>query len=467
MKVRLVLPMVAGLALAAWTPIASAQTTTTLSNVAVQQPAEGNGALPQRGVDDGVFRYYLGDDTGTENYWKVDLGQEYDVGHLVIDCRYSDTYGPPRLNGATLMAFGPMGTTKVADNLVLSGFLASTEIGGPVYSLTFDNGGAGYSGVQYFQIGGQDPEDPLYPLGTPLGVDYLTVGEFKAYAEVPLYDTFIQGVTATANVTNNHPGVSPMFIVNNSGMDDQRTLLGDPSASHLRLSGQGTWSAGTDPPEIPVLTFDLGTTYDLSQISVWNNHQVPYFNIRECLIEHSMNGTDWTALDDTNDAEQGNYTLTMNDFTEPIPPSFPATDAISLSEITAQFIRMTLLSNYGPHPNGHEYYALSEVRFYGEETVVPDIPGDADRNGRVDNADAQALALNWGSGTELEPATWEEGNFDGDWVVGPKDAAIMAANWGYGVETSGSEGTPTPEPSVLLLLLAGLASVIAVRRTRR
>jgi len=95
--------------------------------------------------------------------------------------------------------------------------------------------------------------------------------------------------------------------------------------------------------------------------------------------------------------------------------------------------------------------------------VVNPPPGDATRDGKVDDADAVVLATNWGDGTELDPATWDEGNFDGDWIVGPMDAAIMAANWGHGVE---SEGAPIPEPSVLLLLLAGLASIAAVRRTR-
>jgi len=79
-------------------------------------------------------------------------------------------------------------------------------------------------------------------------------------------------------------------------------------------------------------------------------------------------------------------------------------------------------------------------------TVHETIPGDANRDGSVNEADAQRLAEHWGETQESPTYTWwEMGDFDGDHFVGPKDAAILAANWGY----PDTEAVEEPsEPSV-------------------
>jgi autotransporter-associated beta strand protein len=84
------------------------------------------------------------------------------------------------------------------------------------------------------------------------------------------------------------------------------------------------------------------------------------------------------------------------------------------------------------------------------------VPGDANGDGKVDATDATALATNWGTTTG---ATWKMGDFTGEGAVNAADASILAANWGYGAE----EGNAVPEPSMLALLLAGLA-VLGLRR---
>jgi len=91
-------------------------------------------------------------------------------------------------------------------------------------------------------------------------------------------------------------------------------------------------------------------------------------------------------------------------------------------------------------------------------------PGDATRDGKVDDADAQVLAANWGSGTELDPAAWAEGNFDDDWIVGPSDAAILAAHWGTGVSEASSS---VPEPGALILMGIGALMLLPLRRRSR
>ncbi|MBN1588408.1 MAG: hypothetical protein JW888_02735 [Pirellulales bacterium] len=60
----------------------------------------------------------------------------------------------------------------------------------------------------------------------------------------------------------------------------------------------------------------------------------------------------------------------------------------------------------------------------GELGVVHVTPGDANRDGHVDETDARALASHWGQGG----MTWTDGDFDDDGLVGPRDAAIMVAH---------------------------------------
>lgn len=88
--------------------------------------------------------------------------------------------------------------------------------------------------------------------------------------------------------------------------------------------------------------------------------------------------------------------------------------------------------------------------------LMPAVPGDANYDGTVNQADATILAGHWGD----SGATWAMGDFNLDGTVGPADASILAANWSHG-----AEGGNVPEPSTLGLLLAlPLATLFRRRR---
>ncbi|HBO42980.1 MAG TPA: hypothetical protein DD670_03405 [Planctomycetaceae bacterium] len=447
------------------TPFATGQSSTALSDVASFQATSSSPIWPNcisgNAVNGGAYWRFEALNTEPNPWWRIDLGKAWEVEKLTLHCRWSDPSGPPRLNGATLMALGPDDYTKVADNWVIEGFRQSTEEGGALYAITIDNGGEGWNGVQYFQIGGIDPTDPF---GPSLGVPSLTILEFEAWAQVPVYDTFINGVTATANYTAVHPGVSPTFLVDNSGMDDQSTLLGDPTARHYRVSAENLWVTPDNPSEPPVLTFDLHGIYDLDKIVIWGGDQNEWRQPKECLIEVSTDGETWTALADANAEEAGNYTLTENDLSEYLP--LPATDTLDVDAVAASHVRMTLLSIYRPHPTtGATNYGFSEVRFYGTETSITDpIPGDADNSGTVDDGDAKILAAYWGM--TGESIVWGRGDFNGDKKVDACDAAILAAHWGATRAGESVVATAVPEPGAFALLLGLLAGVSYLGRGR-
>ena len=102
-------------------------------------------------------------------------------------------------------------------------------------------------------------------------------------------------------------------------------------------------------------------------------------------------------------------------------------------------------------------FQIAEVRFLTD--VLPPVPGDANGDRKVDDADAKVLAANWGIPSAAGLAS---GDFNGDGKVNAVDASILAANWGYGV--SAAESTAVPEPTAAVLLIGVFLGLVVSRR---
>ena len=92
------------------------------------------------------------------------------------------------------------------------------------------------------------------------------------------------------------------------------------------------------------------------------------------------------------------------------------------------------------------------------------IPGDANKDGKVDGSDVTILAGNWQVGvSDGQTANWGMGDFNGDGKVDGSDVTILAGNWQSGVTTSAAS---VPEPSTLILLL-GMVFMFCKRRPQK
>ncbi|MBN2021932.1 MAG: PEP-CTERM sorting domain-containing protein [Pirellulales bacterium] len=126
--------------------------------------------------------------------------------------------------------------------------------------------------------------------------------------------------------------------------------------------------------------------------------------------------------------------------------------------ITAESDSLEIRFEAGTDPSATSYNPVLNALSLEVVEALPDAPpGDANRDGRVDAADARILAAHW-----LQPtgAGWSDADFNADGLVDDLDLAILSANW------SAVPAGAVPEPSSGALLLAALA-MVSLRRRRR
>ncbi len=85
------------------------------------------------------------------------------------------------------------------------------------------------------------------------------------------------------------------------------------------------------------------------------------------------------------------------------------------------------------------------------------LSGDANGDGRVDVNDLTIVLSHFGQ----TGMTWAQGEFTGDGTVDVNDLTIVLAHYGQSLGSSAGPVAAVPEPGALVLLTAGLASLLA------
>ena len=153
---------------------------------------------------------------------------------------------------------------------------------------------------------------------------------------------------------------------------------------------------------------------------------------------------------DVSDHESG-IKFYIKDLTTDAPMQMDEDDHTinTLHDSTADFV-------IGERIDGNHHFSgiidevrLSDCVLSNDELLIPYVspkPGDANRDGYVDDSDATILAAHWLTSTQIG---WVEGDFNKDGVINDIDATLMATNWTGPPEASAS----VPEPAALLCLL--------------
>jgi hypothetical protein len=109
----------------------------------------------------------------------------------------------------------------------------------------------------------------------------------------------------------------------------------------------------------------------------------------------------------------------------------------------------------GPAPIEGQTYRL-QVSIVDHE-MIPLLPGDANRDGKVNLSDFGILKSNFGK----NDATWDQGDFDADTKVALGDFGILKTN--FGKSSGGAGSLAVPEPSAWILASLGLLSLVRRR----
>jgi hypothetical protein len=228
---------------------------------------------------------------------------------------------------------------------------------------------------------------------------------------------------------------------------DDRYLMYDASASQSGASANCTWMITAYGAE--------GTYAGADVVRQWS-----FYN------GDRLGGTLSAANNvDTNIdiATGGVYDFTI--VVDPTTRSYDATVSNGTNSFTANDLGWR---TSGAQVGGYLSFATrssttGEIRAFSlDEVVITQamIPGDTNGNGIVDVDDAKVVAQNWGS--NVGTGGFAAGDFNGDGVVNAADTAILAANWG---NHNGESVAGVPEPSMIVLLAAGLALFLTRRRS--
>ncbi|MCH7918180.1 MAG: LamG domain-containing protein [Planctomycetes bacterium] len=162
----------------------------------------------------------------------------------------------------------------------------------------------------------------------------------------------------------------------------ENTINGSGLVDDLHgVSAPDMWISGGIPATIE---YAFDRAYKLHELWVWNSNQTiePFigFGAKDIVIEHSLDGENWTVLDDVGPLEQGSGLA-----------DYAHNNTIGFGGAVAQYVRMTVNSVQGFAPQA----SLSEVRFFsiptfatrpnpesGATDVAPDLVLSWGRNGR-------------------------------------------------------------------------------------
>ena len=175
-----------------------------------------------------------------------------------------------------------------------------------------------------------------------------------AFAAAPAYadDPIDLRPVATTAVTasTRYPTYDPFYVSDWSGMT---------GAFPDGVDDIGAWqwsSDGNQDPSLDWIAWDLGDTYTLSKMHVWNDNAYGD-GIKTVDIEVSADGSTWTPTTYTG--------LSWPD--APNTPDYAGFDQVFSTPITTRYIRFANLVSFGAYGTsefGYYYVALDEVVFY-------------------------------------------------------------------------------------------------------
>ena len=180
----------------------------------------------------------------------------------------------------------------------------------------------------------------------------------------------IDTVTVTASGAN--LGMEPEKTTDGSGLSGLNQHSTSPADMWLTVT-DGSW-----------IQYEFNAAYKLHQMQVWNSNQAvePFigFGVKDALVETSLDGVTWTALNDVPPFGQGTGLV-----------SYEANTTVTFGGAVAKYVKISPQSTFGSMGQG----GLSEVRFSRIPTEPRDMrPANGSTSASVD------VSLAWRAGRE-------------------------------------------------------------------
>ena len=299
-----------------------------------------------------------------------------------------------------------------------------------------------------------------HPSYTISAASQLEIGSSRSYSVDWNSDPGVD-LGGWTDTSNGQLHSADMQWVANGGVDDLGHLMAYRSATYLPYMVTGRDQVQSETcgnlyakfgPEIDIsldVKLDTGDPSDETGYGWWiydDNSAVWYKN----LDDPGGAPTNWTHYEET-------ISTTWTDTEAAAHGWHSFNSSRSWSELMQNVTQWNFMGRALNYYGGSDYTGHLD-NFLMESTYTP-LPGDANRDGTVDNTDAMILASNWlRKGSNVY---WQDGDFNADGIVGDKDATLLASNWGFAINTSAD--VPEPSYGVLLIMLLASASILRNR----
>jgi VCBS repeat-containing protein len=442
----------------------------TIDDLAVYMDTNASGGTAFYYSPNGNSRMYVKDVYSWGPSYYNNSGM-FGIYEFVDSCGYGSGNPSTDMNMFNQRIYGYGGYNN---GFTFAGFMAEIDSGRPVMIHV--------KGHSMYAYGYDDSDETVYLHDTwRKGEHTMTWGGVYPHSSGDLQH---YGVTVI-HVTNGTPASAPPVALDDAYFVDEDV--------ELSVAAAGVLTNDYDPNEDPLSAFQYtqpshGTVSLGTDGSLQYTPETDYFGA-DSFTYRAYDGGDYSEpatvditiapINDAPVAVDDSYTVMRNGgLWEPAGVrvnDYDVDDGWYTTALLDQDVEHGSLDFYG---NGRflyvpdeDYYGLDYFTYYLDDgkdysnvatatIMVLVLPGDANGDGTVDDADASILAAHW---QMQSGATWADGDFNGDGKVDDRDASILAAHW---LESLGESSAPVPEPSILAGLL-GIALAGGIWLTQR
>lgn len=193
--------------------------------------------------------------------------------------------------------------------------------------------------------------------GTAFGLSQLRIYRYSSNVTTSGQNVTVLNVIAGSQYSLNTPAIN---TVNNYGMSG----VSGKTDTHSNIDTE-MWRTALNPGSSNWIQFDLGGTYPLSEMQVWNyNAQSGEYGIRNAQVQYSIDGRNWTTL--------GSYEFARaSGMTAQGPTNLVGGGVVNFNASSARYIKIIPNTAIGDGNWGSNVvFGLSQVRFYSAPGTI-------------------------------------------------------------------------------------------------